>query len=143
MAPFVILDVEEVRSSILLAPTTPPPQVRSLICEASLRELRKPEPTLATSVLGHRQVKIVKDIHVNVDQQAVETPGPPWPAGLRVDPPTEAGNISLIRDRDASSSQGTQQAGSPQGFGASFLARRVGPRAGRSADDVEPPHGVP
>jgi len=32
---------------------------------------------MATNVLGHRQVKIVKDIHVNVDQQAVETPGPP------------------------------------------------------------------
>jgi hypothetical protein len=37
--------------------------------------------------------------------------------GLRVDPPTEAGNISLIHDRDASSPQGTQQAGSPQGLG--------------------------
>jgi hypothetical protein len=32
---------------------------------------------MATGVLGHQQVKIVKDIHVNVDQQAAETPGPP------------------------------------------------------------------
>jgi len=46
-------------------------------CPERFHELRKPEPTMATNVLGHRQVKIVKDIHVNVDQQAVETLGPP------------------------------------------------------------------
>jgi hypothetical protein len=40
-------------------------------------ELWKPQPTIAASILGDRQVKVVKDIDVKVDEQAVESAGPP------------------------------------------------------------------